>query len=203
VRGLAGVSEARITFIGGEQKLDRPSRRVAVGYFQEFAPSFGFSEARRLFFSLSRLPASLLACRYDKRRPHGPHPRPSKHHIMEMTLRASSPRATSLAVRCYEVRCRFPLSRPIISLFSAPHMHVAWKQVFGREMASRTYRYFDFDRGFGYSTGADHRSKLGEPAVWIPSCLHVPEPAHEGLVHPMVRVHCGMNVRDCGSTCNV
>ena len=114
--------------------------------------------------------------------------------IMEMILRASSPRATSLGARFYEVRCRFALSRPIIPLFSAPHMHVAWKQVFGREIASRTYRYFDFDRGLGYSTGADHRcTKLGEPAAWIPSCLHLPEPAHEGLVHPMVRVHCGIS----------
>jgi hypothetical protein len=68
VRGLAGISEARITFIGGEQRLGRPSRRIAVGLFQEFAPSFGLSEARCLFFSLSRLSAGLLACRYDKRR---------------------------------------------------------------------------------------------------------------------------------------
>jgi hypothetical protein len=102
------------------------------------------------FFSpLSRLSAGLLACQYDKRRRPYPYPRPPH--------RASSPRATSLAARCYEVRCRFSLSRPIISLLRAPHMHAVWKQVFGREMASRTYRYFDFDFGLGSSRGADHR----------------------------------------------
>jgi hypothetical protein len=84
VRGLAGVSEARSTFIGGEKMPGRPSRRIVVGCFQEFAPTCEFSEARCLFFPLSRLSASLLASRYEAT----PAPCPPR-----MTLRASSPRA--------------------------------------------------------------------------------------------------------------
>jgi hypothetical protein len=80
--------------------MDRPSRRIAVGCFQEFALSFEFSEAR-IPMPMSFISVSLVSMPLDKKWPH-PHPRTPR--TMEMTLRASTPRLLELrrfAARCY------------------------------------------------------------------------------------------------------
>jgi hypothetical protein len=168
--------------------MGRTSRRIAVGCLQEFAPSFEFSEARRQVASLSIRGGQTLT-------------RPP--HIMEINPSSASSHFASHEVLC--VRCCLSLSRPIISLFNTPNMHVAWKQVFGREMESRTCRYFDFDfdGGLGSSTGADQRcTKHGEPAVCVSSCLHVPERSCPSHGQSSVR-YLKLDVRDCENTCDV